>query len=125
MFPHPCGSDLAKAVQQGADPKTVVPDEFVVVRGGTRAIPSPGTRFSAAAGPTFEAASAAVPHGHIRFTTVGTIRAHGGSVGWVPEYSPHGTLNNQHVHVVECGSTSFAGPLASPVAKKQRIDGGA
>ena len=74
MFPHPCGADFAEAVRNGADPATVVPDEYVVVRGRTKPIPLPGQQYSANVGPTLEAAAAAVPYGQIRVTTVGEIR---------------------------------------------------
>jgi hypothetical protein len=124
IFPHPSGTDLAQAVQHGADPRTVVPDDFVVVRGGTRLIPAVGTTFSATVGPILEAAAAAVPHGHIRSTTVGAIRQQGGSVVWVAEFSPHGTLNEQHVEVTEAGTATFSALQPNPVPKKLRIDGG-
>jgi hypothetical protein len=124
MFPHPCGADLAQAVRQGTDPRTVVPDDFFVVRGGTRPIPAAGSAFSATVGPTLEAAAAAVPHGQVRATTVGTIRGRGGSVVCVAEFSPHGTLNEQHVNITEAGTTDFSAPQPNPVPKRLRIDGG-
>src|SRR5437763_195906 len=99
MFPHPCGSDLAKAVRNGADPKTVVPDGFGVVRGGPKPIPPLGDTFSAVVGPTLDAAACAVPNGQVRVVTAGEIRRRGGVVEWLPEISAHGTLNEQHVHV--------------------------
>jgi len=124
MFPHSCGAELAEAVKNGADPVRVVPDEFIVVPGGVRATPPAGIKFSAAVGPTLEAAAAAVPYGSIRETTVGVIRQQGGSVEWVPDRSPHGTLNHQHVHIVEMGQTSFSSPKPNPVPKRSRIDAG-
>ena len=124
MFPHPCGAELAEAVRNGVDPSSVVPDAFIVVRGGTKPVPTPGVTISATVGPTFEAAASAVPHGQVRMTTVEEIRRRGGLVEWVPETSPHGTMNEQHVAVTECGSTSFSEPLPNPIPKKQRIDGG-
>ncbi len=124
MFPHPCGPDLAKAVRNGADPRTVVPDDFFVVRGGIKPIPDPATVFSAAVGPTFEAAASAVPNNQICVTTVGKIRSTGGSVQWQAEDSRRGTLNEQHVHVIEYGVTSFSDPQPNPVAKQLRIDAG-
>jgi len=123
-FPHSCGAKLAEAVRQGADPKSVVADEFIVVRGGTRAIPAMGVTFSATVGPTLEAAAAAVPHGQVRATTASEIRRQGGSVVWVAEFSPHGTLNEQHVEVTEAGTTTFSALQPNPVPKKLRIDGG-
>jgi hypothetical protein len=83
-----------------------------------------GNTFSATVGPTLEAAAGAVPHGQVRATTIGAIRGRGGSVVWVAEFSPHGTLNEQHVHITEAGTTSFSGPQPNPVPKKLRIDGG-
>jgi hypothetical protein len=93
MFPDLCGGEFAEAVQNGADPKAVVPDEFVIDRGGSASLSPPGTPFSAATGPTLEAAAAAVPHGQVRVTTAGAIRAQGGIVEWAPEISRHGTPN--------------------------------
>jgi hypothetical protein len=45
----------------------------IVVRGGAGELPPPGTVFSGAVGDTVEDAAAYVPHGTIRFTTVGAI----------------------------------------------------
>jgi hypothetical protein len=123
MSPDPCGDAFAAAVAAGADPNFVVPDDYVVVRGGTRPWPPPGTTFSAVVGPMLEAAAAAVPHGTIRVSTAGQIRAAGDTITWVPEHSPRGTLNLQHVHITETGPTTFTAPQPSPVPKRQRIDG--
>ena len=117
MFPDPCGDVLAEGVRQGANSRTVVPDDYFVVRGGTQA-------FSAHVGPTLEAAASALPYGQIRVTTAGEIRRLGGMVQWVPEYSRHGTLNRQHVHVTEGGTSTFSALRPNPVPKKSRIDGG-
>jgi len=125
MFPHPCGDDLAEAVRNGADPKSVAPDEFVVVRGGIKPIPPMGETFSAVAGPSLEAAASAVPNGQVRATTTGEIRRCRGVVEWRPETSAHGTPNRQHVHVTEHGATSFSEPRPNPVSKRLRIDAGA
>jgi hypothetical protein len=124
IFPDPCGADLAEAVRLGTDPKTVVPDDYIVVRGGTRPIPSIGNSFSCTVGPTLEAAAAAVPHGRVQVAAVGAIRRLGGSVIWVPEFSPHGTPNEQHVEVTEASASSFSMPQPNPVPKKLRIDAG-
>ncbi len=124
MFPDPCGRQLAEAVRNGADPKLVVPDDYVVVRGGLKPLAPPGDEFSASVGPTLEAAACAVPHGTVRVTTAGEIRGRGGTVEWFEEHTPHGTLNEQHVHVTEPGSTCFSELQRNPVPKKQRIDGG-
>ena len=125
MFPHSCGDELAEAVRNGADPKTVVPDAFLVVRGGIKPIPPGGTTFSAVVGPTLDAAASAIPNNQGRVATAGAIRHQGGVVEWLPELSAHGTLNQQHVHVTECGATCFSEPQLNPVPKRQRIDAGA
>jgi hypothetical protein len=124
MFPHPCGAEFERLVAAGGDPRSVVPDEYVVARGGTKPIPPPGSMFSAVAGPSLEAAGCAVPHGQIRVTTAGIIRATGGVVAWFADSSPHGTMNLQHVHVTEVGPTVFGDPQPNPVPRKQRIDEG-
>lgn len=124
MFPHACGVNLAEAVRNGADPTLVVPDSYVVVRGGIKPIPPLGQSFSATAGPDLAGAAAAVPHNQVRSTFASNIRCKGGRVEWKAQHSPHGTLNEQHVHVVECGSTSFSEPVPNPVPKKLRIDQG-
>lgn len=123
MFPDPCGADFAEAVRNGADPKSVVPDEFVIVRGGASPLAPPGTPFSAAIGPDLQAAAAAVPHGQIRVTTAGEIRASGGIVEWAPELSRHGTPNQQHVNITEGGLTTLTELQPNPVPRANRIDG--
>jgi hypothetical protein len=100
----------------------VVPDEFIIVRGGIKPLPPPGEMFSAVAGPTVAAAAAAVPYGTMRVTTAGEIRAQGGTVLWLPEHSPRGTLNRQHVNVAEPGQSSFSALQKNPVPSKDRID---
>lgn len=79
MFPHPCGDQFEHAVANGADPNAVVPDDYVVVKGGTLPLPTAGEVFSGAVGPSLIDAAAAVPHGQIRITTAGDIRAAGGT----------------------------------------------
>lgn len=124
MFPDACGLELADAVLRGADPRSVVPDEYIVVRGGLKPVPPIGTTFSAVVGPSLEGAGAAVPNGNVRKTTAGAIRRLGGVVEWVEEHSPHGTLNRQHVHVIQVKFSSFSEPEPNPVPKKFRIDQG-
>lgn len=124
MFPHPCGEQFEKAVAGGADPTTVVPDGYVVVRGGTKPAPPPGETFSCVTGPTLDAAACAVPYNQVRATTAGAIRAAGGMVEWAPEFSQRGTMNKQHVHVTEAGPTVLPDPQPNPVPKAARIDGG-
>lgn len=122
MFPDPCGAEFAEAVRKGADPRIVVSDEFIIVRGGASAV-DPAAPFSGAIGPTLEAAAAAVPHGRIRVTTAGAIRAAGGIVEWALELSRHGTSNQQHVNITEGGPTTFSELRPNPVPRVQRIDG--
>ncbi|MBY0513590.1 MAG: hypothetical protein K2P78_06725 [Gemmataceae bacterium] len=124
MFPHPCGDDLEAAVAAGADLAAVVPDDYVVVRGGTSPLPGPGVVFSCSTGPTLEAAACAVPYGQMRATTAGAIRAAGGTVAWKAEFSHRRTMNKQHVHVAEPGATTFGGLRPNPAPKAGRIDGG-
>ncbi|HEX4607165.1 MAG TPA: hypothetical protein VH092_03085, partial [Urbifossiella sp.] len=107
MFPDPCGERFERAIASGVDPVAVVPDEYAVAKGGAPALP--------AVGPTPELAAAAVPHGQVRFTTVGTIRATGGTVTWIPELSRHNTVNRQHVNIVEAGVSRFSGLVPNPV----------
>ena len=123
MFPHPCGPRFAEAVAKGADPKAVVPDDYVIVRGGANPAAAPGETFSAAAGPSVEAAAAALPHGQIRVTTAGAVRARGGVVEWIPEVSRHGTPNYQHVDVTEKGAMTLSELQPNPVPRARRIDG--
>ncbi len=102
-----------------------VPDEHVVVRGGTSALPEPGSEFSGSHGPTVEDAAAGVPHGTVRVTTAGAIRTGGGSVVSVPEEAyPGGPINEQHVNV-RTGNDygGFSDPIPNPVPKKDRIPG--
>src|SRR5438445_4573304 len=123
MFPHPCGAQFEQAVTAGADPATVVPDDFVIVHGGTRPIPDPGVLYSGAVGPTLEAAACAVPYGQIRLTTVGKIRKDGGTVIWLVETSRRLTVNRQHVNITEAGPTAFSALTPNPVPRVDRIDG--
>lgn len=85
MFPHPCGEDLERAIAAGADPATAVPDEYVVVRGGTKPIPPERNSVLALHGPDLEAAACAVPYNQMRLTTAGAIRNAGGIVVWKVE----------------------------------------
>jgi len=123
MFPDPCGIGFEEAVAAGADPFKIVPDNFALVRGGASSVPGAGTVFSASVGPFIDIASAALPYGTIRVTSVGEIRKAGGSVEWRPETTRYGTINRQHVNVTEAGTTSFAEAVPNPVPCKSRIDG--
>ena len=123
MFPDLCGFQFAEAAAKGVDPTAIVPDEYVIVRGGASGGNTFGEPFSGAAGHSLEGAAAAVPLGQIRVSTAGAIRAQGGIVEWAPEISRHGTLNQQHVNVTEPGPTTFSPLQANPVPRVQRIDG--
>jgi hypothetical protein len=124
VFPHPCGKELRKLVETGADPRTVVPGEYFVVKGGTQPLPTDGgVFFPGTVGPTLEAAACAVPHGQIRFSRVADIRYAGGVVVWEPETSKHMTLNHQHVNIIEVGTTTFSVLQANPVPRTGRVDG--
>ena len=122
-FPHPCGEEFERQVAAGADPLTVVPDDFVIVHGGTTDIPPPGTKYSGACGPSVEDAAVAVPHGQLRSTTAGAIRARGGTVEWEPEVSRYRTINRQHVNITEAGPTAFSEVYPNPLPSPERIDG--
>ena len=97
-------------------------DDFIVVRGGVSDVPPPGQVFSGAYGETLEEAASGVPHGQIRATTAGEIRAGGGTVEIAPELSRSGVLNERHVNIcLGSGSCPF-GPLQpNPVPKSGRI----
>src|SRR5207249_3244147 len=110
-------------VAAGADPARVVPDDYIVVRGGGGPMPPAGQMFSGAVGPASDAAAAAVPYGQVRFSTVAAIRRAGGMVTWVPEVSRHQTTNRQHVNIMEGGPTAFSALQPNPVPRRQRIDG--
>lgn len=97
-------------------------DLVIVVRGGTGELPPPGTAFSGAVGKTLEAAAAYVPHGTIRFATIGAIMAGGGSVTLKPEVTRSGRINERHVDVIEGSSPSaFSEGIPNPVPKGDRI----
>ncbi len=116
---------IARKVATGAKVADVargLGDEAVVVRGGTSAVPPPGEVFSGAYGSNLEDAAAYVPHGQIRATTVGEIRAGGGSVDVAPELTRSGVLNERHVNIClgsdEC---PFGDLQPNPVPKIGRI----
>jgi hypothetical protein len=95
---------------------------MVVVRGGTSDVPGAGEVFSGSYGSTLDEAAAGVPHGQIRATTAGEIRAGGGTVDIVPEMTRSGVLNERHVNIcLGPGSCPF-GPLQpNPVPKALRV----
>ena len=102
-----------------------IPDNFIVVRGGQSEMPAPGSIFSGSVGSSVEESAAGVPHGMIRWTTAGEIRAKGGTVSYEPEPAPNSaTINRQHVHVTEAGgASSFGDVQTNPVPKRKRIGG--
>jgi RHS repeat-associated protein len=102
-----------------------VPDGHVVVRGGIVDLPEPGTEFSGSHGPTTEDAAAGVPHGTVRSTTAGNIRAGGGNVEVAPEPAYEGgPTNYRHVNVKEGPKGGgFSEPYQNPVPKNDRIPG--
>lgn len=100
-----------------------VPDDFIIVKGGTKLPPPAGTTFSTSFGPTLAEASAGVPHGQIQVTTAGKIREAGGTVQVSPELTGE-VMNYQHANVVEGSSpTVFGSPEPNPVPKSKRIGG--
>ncbi|MGW4649904.1 ricin-type beta-trefoil lectin domain protein [Kitasatospora sp. NPDC004289] len=96
-----------------------VPDDYIVVRGGSN--PDMSGQFSTSFGRTLEAASAANAYGKIRWTTAGEIRAGGGKVDYAPE--PVGgskndpRINYNHANVeLGAGGDPFSDPIENPVA---------
>jgi hypothetical protein len=85
-------------------------------------VPPPGTVFSGAAGRTLEEAASGVPHGQIRSTTAGAIRAGGGSVKHAPELTRSGVLNERHVNIcLGQGPCPFGELFPNPVPKPGRV----
>src|SRR5439155_17121996 len=76
------------ALRNGGDPFLVVPDDYMIVRGGQGPVPAAGTEFSAGMGATLPEAAASIPHNQIRAATAGAIRAGGGTVAVVPVLTP-------------------------------------
>jgi RHS repeat-associated protein len=112
-------SPAAPAAKQEADE---VADDLVVVRGGTKEMPAPGETFSGAAGRTLDEAASGVPHGQIRVTTAGQIRAGGGTVKHAPELTRSGVMNPLHVNICLGRGRCPFGPLQpNPVPKVGRI----
>lgn len=84
-------------------------------------MPPAGTEFSGSQGATTQEAGRGVPHGTIRESTAGEIRAGGGTVQVLPEQTRAGKLNPRHVNVVE-GQPTFSQPRPNPAPKKERIE---
>jgi hypothetical protein len=96
-------------------------DASVVVRGGQSEIPAAGTKFSGSAGPTVEDAAKGVPHGTIRTTTAGDIRANGGAVESAPEATRSGAMNDRHVNITTGENHTFGTAQPNPVPKSDRV----
>ena len=99
----------------------VVPDDYVIVRGGQSPMPGAGEVFSGSMGTSVSEAGGGVPHGSIRVTTAAAIRAAGGTVTYAPEPTAGGAMNYNHVNV-SLGETNPFGELeANPVPKAGRL----
>jgi hypothetical protein len=123
---HPRIANPNPLVQQlaaGANPETVVPDSAIIVRGGQAYTHQPGNIISAQMGSNAAEAAAGLPHGTVRITTAGEIRAAGGKVELAPEaIYPGGPANTWHVNVTEGATPAF--PVTgtpNPVPKAQRL----
>jgi hypothetical protein len=114
---------LVEQLATGADPKTVVPDHTVIVRGGQNYVPQPGDIISAQMGADISDAASGLPHGTIRTATAGAIRAAGGTVELAPEpVHRGGPVNTWHVNVTEGPQPAFPGDgIANPVPKPRRL----
>ena len=97
-----------------------VPNDQVVVRGGTNPPPSSGT-WSGAQGATIGEAGKGVPNGQVQPSTGGQIRAAGGEVRPAPEPPyPGAPVNGQHVSVTG-GQSAFGPPVTNPAPKPDRV----
>jgi RHS repeat-associated protein len=102
-----------------------VPNGWTVVKGGTNSPPTPGTTYSGSIGRDLPEAAAGVPHNPIWRATAGEIRQSGGTVEVLPElHARSGTMNYQHVNVVETFAPSSFRPTGrNPVPNDKRIGG--
>ncbi|MEU8144245.1 polymorphic toxin-type HINT domain-containing protein [Nonomuraea sp. NPDC048901] len=98
-----------------------VPDDYVIVRGGQSPMPGTGEVFSGSMGQSVEEAGAGVPHGSLRATTAGDIRAAGGTVTYAPEPTASGATNYNHVNVTVGEGNPFGDVQQNPVPKKGRL----
>jgi len=114
---------FVEALAKGADPRTVIPDHTVIVRGGRNYQHQPGSPISAQMGSDVAEAASGLPHGTIRVATAGEIRAAGGVVELVPEAAwEGGPVNTWHVGVTEGARPAFPGEgVPSPVPKVDRL----
>ncbi|MEV6964220.1 polymorphic toxin-type HINT domain-containing protein [Hamadaea sp. NPDC051192] len=94
-----------------------VPDDFIILRGGTGDWPPPGTIISGVMGESVEDAAMALAWGKMRVTTAGEIRAAGGTVTYAPELTRAGLMNYKHVNVVLGATNPFSATIYdNPVA---------
>ena len=114
---------LVRDLERGADPKTVVPDDAVIVRGGANYKHEPGNIISAQMGDSVKNAASGFNYGTIRPTTAGEIRAAGGTVELIPEPAwEGGPVNTWHVNVIEGPKPSFPEKsMTTPVPKSERL----
>jgi hypothetical protein len=114
---------LVEALAKGADPRTVVPDEAVIVRGGQIYQPHPGDVVSAQMGSTIAEGASGLPHGTVRVAAAGDIRAAGGVVELDPEPAwKGGPVNTWHVNVTEGARPAFPEQVVpNPVDKPDRL----
>jgi hypothetical protein len=98
-----------------------VPDHYIVVRGGIRELPAPGTPFSASAGTDIYDAAIGIPHGQMRVATAAKIRELGGKIESKPERTKMGHINERHVEVTEGVIGAFGILETNPVPKEARI----
>lgn len=114
---------LVKAIEAGADPKLVVPDSAIIVRGGQEYVHQTGKTISAQMGSTAAEAASGLPHGSVRVTTAGEIRAAGGTVELIPEaVIPNGPINTWHVDITPGANPVFpTAHTTSPAPKQDRI----
>jgi hypothetical protein len=117
--------EIGRAANAARAAETSIPDEAVVVRGGTGDVPPAGQTFSGSYGSSFEEAARGVPHGQVRQATAGEIRAGGGSVDYAPEYDARvGRTNYQHVDVcLGPGECPFGDLEPNPWPRKARWGG--
>ena len=126
MASHPRIANINPLIEQlaaGADPKTVIADDTPIVRGGRNYQPKPGDVTSAQMGWDLADAAAGLPHGTIRVTTAGDIRAVGGTVELAPEPAWEGGPDNTwHVNVTEGSHPAFpAESVPNPVKSADRL----
>jgi hypothetical protein len=114
---------LVKLLEAGANPKAIVPDNAIIVRGGQVYRHQPRSIISAQMGSNAADAASGLPHGTVRITTAGEIRAAGGTVELVPEpVYLGGPVNSWHVSITEGTSPAFpAQAVPNPAPKARRL----